>query len=65
MKEIFVMLCGGYLLDKCLASSVSEASDMFKERNRYEDWSESDIMSEADYLNELEFNKLENQSNEC
>lgn len=62
------MICSDIILDSCLASSKNEASDKFKNRSRYEDWSESDIISEADYLidlkNESEINPLKNQSYE-
>jgi hypothetical protein len=64
MKEIWVMICSGLMLDKCLAASRDEASEIFKSRSRYEDWSESDILSEADYFLELELYYLENQTNE-
>lgn len=52
MKETWLMVCSGFILDKCLASSKEEAAEIFKNRSRYEDWSESDIVSEADYLAE-------------
>lgn len=64
MKEIWLMICSGIILDKCLASSKEEASEIFKSRSRYEDWTESDILSEADYLAETELNSLESQSYE-
>lgn len=50
MKEIWLMVCGGITLDKCLASSYDGANEIFKSRSRYIDWSESDILSEADYM---------------
>ena len=62
--EKWLMVCGGLIIDRCIASSYDEASEIFKNRSRYIDWSESDILSEADYINELELNKLENQSYE-
>lgn len=66
--EKWLMICSDIILDSCLASSKNEASDKFKNRSRYEDWSESDIISEADYLidlkNESEINPLKNQSYE-
>ena len=37
-------------LDTCLSSSREEADEIFKDRNRYEDWSESYVISEADYI---------------
>lgn len=58
------MICSGIILDKCLASSKDEANEIFKSSSRYEDWAESDILSEADYLAELELNSLESQSYE-
>lgn len=64
MKEIWLMICSGLILDKCLASSKNEASEIFKNRSRYEDWSESDILSEADLIAEMELNSLENQAYE-
>ena len=51
MKEVWLMICGEYgILDKCMASSRDEASRIFAIRNSYENWSESDFISEADYL---------------
>lgn len=44
------MVCSGVVLDKCLASSKEEASQIFQDRSKYADWSESDIVSEADYM---------------
>ncbi len=64
MKEIWLMICSGIMLDKCLASSKDEAFEIFKNRSRYEDWSESDILSEADYFAETELNSLESQTYE-
>ena len=62
MKETWLLVCGEFgILDKCLASSKDEASDIFKKNNSYIDWSESDILSEADYMNELELNSFECQ----
>ena len=62
MKETWIMVCGEWgILDTCLASSKSEASDIFYERNSYMNWSESDILSEADYLNELTLNAWESE----
>lgn len=61
--EIWLMICGEFgILDKCLASSKENASNIFKSRNSYINWSESDILSEADYLHELELNCFENKS---
>lgn len=63
MKETWLMTCGEFgILDKCLASSYAEASDLFKQRNSYSNWSESDILYEADYMNELELNSFESQN---
>jgi len=60
MKEIWLQICEEYgILDRCLASSRDEASEIFKSRSKYEDWSESDILSEVDYLNKLELDALE------
>lgn len=59
MKEKWLMVCGGITLDKCLASSYDEANEIFKNRSRYIDWSESDILSEADYMIECELNTAE------
>lgn len=50
MKETWLMVCAGIVLDECAASSKEEASQIFQDRSRYEDWSESDIVSEADYV---------------
>ncbi len=61
MKELWLMLCCGELLDKCFASSKDDADRIFKIRNSYIDWYESDILSEADYLNELDLNQFESQ----
>ena len=64
MKEIWLMICSGITLDRCSASSKDEASKIFKSRSRYEDWSESDILSEGDYFAEAELNSLESQTYE-
>lgn len=68
MKEMWIMMCDGWKLDTCLASSKEEATEIFRLRNKYIDWAESDILSEADYLidlkNESELNSFECQSNE-
>ena len=64
MKATWVMICLGFILDKCLASSKEEASKIFKSRSRYEDWSESDILPEGDYFAETELNSLESQTYE-
>ena len=61
MEEIFLMICDKRILDKCLASSRDEAIEVFKSRNSYIDWAESDVVSEADYINELELNALESE----
>jgi hypothetical protein len=53
MKERWLMVCYGIILDTCLASSKEEASERFRLNSRYEDWAESDILSEADYLAEV------------
>ena len=50
MKEKWLMVCYDYILDTCLSLSREEADEIFKSRNRYEDWSESYIISEADYI---------------
>ena len=67
MKEIWLMVCGGITLDKCLASSYDEANEIFKNRSRYIDWSESDILSEADYMIEsaegISYSKPKNFTN--
>lgn len=63
MKEVFLMICGKFgIIDKCLASSIEKASDKFRERNSYIDWSESDIIAEADYMHELQLNSFESQN---
>ena len=64
MKKTWLLTCSNIILDKCLASSKNEASEIFKSRSRYEDWTESDILSAADYLAESELNSLESQSYE-
>jgi hypothetical protein len=51
MKEKWLMVCGGIKLDTCMASNYNEADEIFKNRSRYIDWSESDTISEADYIN--------------
>lgn len=60
MKEVWLMICSGLLLDRCLASSRDEAREVFRRRNSYSNWSESDVLSEADYMNELMLNSFEN-----
>ena len=51
MKETWLMICGSFgIIDRCLASSHDEASSIFKNRSRCEDWSESNIISEADHI---------------
>jgi len=62
--ERWLMMCGDAILDRCLASSYQEADLIFKNRSRYIDWAESDILSEADYKIECELNALESQSYE-
>lgn len=57
--EKWIMVCQNLILDTCIASSYDEASNKFKSRSRYEDWAESDIMSEADWLSEQELNSFE------
>ena len=54
MRETWLMVCSDIILDKCLASSRDEASEIFRKRSKYENWSESDILSEADYVAEKE-----------
>ena len=61
MKETWLMICDGYILDKCSAESKEEANKIFKQRNSYMDWSESDILSEEDYRNEIKLKVLESQ----
>lgn len=50
VREKWLMVCFGYVLDNCLASSYEEAKEIFKDKSRYEDWAESDFISEADYI---------------
>jgi hypothetical protein len=64
MKEKWLMICGNRIIDTCMASSYNEADDIFKNRSRYIDWAESDIISESDFNHELQLNSLENQSYE-
>lgn len=52
MKQVWLMVCSGIILDKCIASSKEEASKIFKDFSPYVDWAESDIISEADYFEE-------------
>lgn len=61
MKEKWLMVCSGIILDTCLAGSREEASERFRLNSRYEDWAESDILSEADYLAEIQLNAFESQ----
>lgn len=62
--EKWLMVCSGLILDTCLASSKEEADKKFQIRSNYEDWSESKIISKADYMFE-EREKLETQYIEC
>ena len=64
MKEKWLMVCGNMTIDTCLASSYDEADKIFKNRSRYIDWAESETISEADYMHELELNSLETESYE-
>lgn len=54
MKEKWVMVCGSIALNTCLASSYAEANEFFLKNSRYEDWSESDILSEADWMSDIQ-----------
>lgn len=54
MKEKWVMVCGGVALNTCLASSYVEANEFFLKSSRYEDWSESDVLSEADWMSDIQ-----------
>lgn len=62
--EKWYMVFDYQIFDRCMASSYDEASAIFKSRSRYIDWCEADILSEADYLAELELNAFENQTYE-
>jgi hypothetical protein len=64
MKEIFLLIEEGKMLDKCFTYSIEDAELIFK---RDKDWIFSDsayCISEADYIIELDLNALENQSPE-
>jgi hypothetical protein len=54
MKEKWVMVCGSVALNTCLASSYAEANEFFYKSSRYEDWSKSDILSEADWMSDIQ-----------
>ena len=58
MRETWLMICSGLILDKCSASSRDEASEIFRKRSKYENQSESDILSEADYVAEKELDSF-------
>ena len=62
IMEKWLMIIACVIYDTWLASSFEQAKTKFIVRSRYEDYAESDIMSEADWTNELELNKLESQS---
>lgn len=63
MVETFVLVetfnGKSVILDRCLASSVQEAQSIFDG-----EWVIGDAMSEADFMNELQLNAFESQSNE-
>lgn len=61
MKERWLMVYSNIILDTCLAGSREEASEKFRLSSKYEDWAESDILSEADYLAEVQLNAFESQ----
>lgn len=48
------------ILDRCLASSIQKAQSMFDG----EGWMIGEVMSEADFMHELQLNAFESQSNE-
>ncbi len=64
MKEIFLLIDNGKILDKVFTNSIENAELIFK---RDRDWIFSDTaycISEADYLAETELNSLESQTYE-
>lgn len=64
MIETWLLVDNGKILDKVFTNSAENAELIFK-RNR--DWIFSDtafVISEADYLAEVELNSLENQTYE-
>ena len=58
MKEVFVLVVNfnGRLkvLDRCFASSIKQAQSIFDG-----EWVIGDVMSEADFMSELELNSYE------
>ena len=51
MKEKWLIVCEGFILfNSCMASSKEEAINTFRTNTNYTDWSESDVISEADYI---------------
>ena len=65
MKEIFLLIDNGKILDKVFTYSFEDAELLFK---RDRDWIFSDtafIILEEDLKNECELNALENSSYEC
>lgn len=52
-------MCDSRILDTTIAASYQEADKIFRLRNVYENWAESDVISEADYLSETQLNALE------
>lgn len=59
MKEKWLLVCGGRILATCMASSHSEARQKLEKYVSYIDWSEGDVLSEADYMAEMELNSFE------
>jgi hypothetical protein len=57
--ERWFLVCDSRILDTALATSYEEANKTFRNRNVYENWAESDIISEADYMSETQLSALE------
>ena len=59
MEKFLLINCNdNHITDQCLSNSVEEAKNTFVSRN----WTftNHDVLSEADYMAELDLNKLEN-----
>lgn len=58
-NEIHWVLCSDVLLDTCIASSLDEATEIFKQRGSCDNWDECNILCELDYKNDIELRTFE------
>lgn len=60
MNETFFLVIDNSIVDRCYCQSLLEAQEIFNQRG----WVDGDVLSEADWMSELQLKSFESISTE-